>query len=177
LRNSYDCKFPDPSRNADGPLHVPVEWDDPIMEEEVFGPILPILTYKTLDEALSRIARTPKPLAAFVFSRDQKVIDRFIGELSYGGGAVNQVDIHLFIESMPFEGTGPSGMGHYYGKHGFDALTHAKSMLISPPDLAIGHLFPPYTDAKNEALEQWLDYSSPELLAPGFARRHHEQQP
>ena len=89
---------------------------------------------------------------------DQKVIDRCIGELSFGGGAVNQVNIHLFIESMPFGGTGQSGMGHYYGKHGFDALTHAKSMLISPPDRAIGHLFPPYTNAKNEEIKQWLDY-------------------
>lgn len=67
-------------------------------------------------------------------------------------------DDHLFIESMPFGGTGQSGMGHYYGKHGFDSLTHAKSMLISPPDSAIGHLFPPYTDTKNEELTQWLDY-------------------
>ena len=146
------------ARYLDPTIVYPVTWDDPIMEEEVFGPILPILTYKTLDEALSRIRGTPKPLAAFVFSRDQKVIDRFIGELSYGSGAENQVNIHLFIESMPFGGTGQSGMGHYYGKHGFDALTHAKSMLLSPPDLAIGHLFPPYTDAKNEELKQWLDY-------------------
>jgi aldehyde dehydrogenase (NAD+) len=146
------------ARYLDPTIVYPVEWDDPIMEEEVFGPILPILTYKILDEALSRIARTPKPLAAFVFSRDQKAIDRFVGELSYGGGSVNQVNIHLFIESMPFGGTGPSGMGHYYGRHGFDALTHAKSMLISPPDLAIGHLFPLYTDAKNAELRQWLDY-------------------
>jgi hypothetical protein len=110
------------------------------------------------DEALNGIAGTPKPLAAFVFSRDQKVIDRFIGELSYGSGAVNQVNIHLFIASMPFGGTGKSGIGQYYGKHGLDALTHAKSMLISPPDSAIGHLFPPYADAKNEELKQWLDY-------------------
>jgi aldehyde dehydrogenase (NAD+) len=130
------------ARYLDPTILYPVTWDDPIMEEEVFGPVLPILTYKTLDEALSRIAGTPDPLAAFVFSRDQKVIDRFIGELSYGGGAVNQVNINVFIESMPFGGTGQSGMGHYYGKHGFDALTHAKSMLISPPDSAINHLFP-----------------------------------
>ena len=74
---------------------------DPIMEDEVFGPILPILTYRTLDEALARTAATPHPLAAFVFSRDQETIDRFVGELSYGGGAVNQVNIHLFIESIP----------------------------------------------------------------------------
>src|SRR5262249_34283546 len=77
----------------------------------------PILTYRTLDEALGRIAATPHPLAAFIFSRDKAAIDRFIGELSFGGGAVNQVNIHLFIETMPFGGVGPSGMGQYYGKY------------------------------------------------------------
>src|SRR5271170_1324019 len=93
----------------------PVCWDDKVMQDEVFGPILPILTYKSLDEAMKRIAATPRPLAGFVFSRNQSTIDRFAGELSFGGGAVNQVNIHLFIESMPFGGTGLSGMGHYYG--------------------------------------------------------------
>jgi len=136
----------------------PVCWDDKVMQDEVFGPILPILTYKSLDEAMKRIAATPRPLAGFVFSRNQSTIDRFAGELSFGGGAVNQVNIHLFIESMPFGGTGLSGMGHYYGKYGFDALTHAKSMLISPPDVAIEHLFPPYTKEKIEALKQWFEY-------------------
>ena len=128
------------------------------MQEEVFGPILPILTYRSLDEAFGKIAATPHPLAAFVFSRDQKTIDRFIGELSYGGGAVNQTNIHLYIETIPFGGVGPAGMGHYYGKHGFDMLTHAKSILISPPDVAIDHLFPPYTKEKNEALKIWFEY-------------------
>jgi acyl-CoA reductase-like NAD-dependent aldehyde dehydrogenase len=69
--------------------------------EEVFGPILPILTYRSLDEAFGKIAATPHPLAAFVFSRDQKTIDRFIGELSYGGGAVNQTNIHLYPAVAP----------------------------------------------------------------------------
>lgn len=96
--------------------------------------------------------------AAFVFNRDQKTIDRFIGELSYGGGAVNQVNIHLFVESMPFGGVGPSGMGHYYGKYGFDMLTHAKTMFVAPPDVAIDHLFPPFTKEKNEALKLWFEY-------------------
>jgi aldehyde dehydrogenase (NAD+) len=119
-RSDPDARYLDPT------ILYPVAWDDPIMEDEVFGPILPILTYRTLDEALARIAATPHPLAAFVFSRDRKTIDRFIGELSYGGGAVNQVNIHLFIESMPFGGTGAAGIGHYYGKYGFDMLTHAQ---------------------------------------------------
>jgi aldehyde dehydrogenase (NAD+) len=79
-----------------------------------------------------------------------------VGELSFGGGGVNQVNIHLFIESMPFGGVGPAGMGHYYGKAGFDMVTHAKSMLISPPDVAIEH--PPYTAAKNADLKVRFDY-------------------
>ena len=81
-----------------------------------------------------------------------------MGELSYGGGAVNQVNIELFIETMPFGGVGPAGIGHYYGKAGFDMLSHAKSMLISPPDVAIERLFPPYTAAKNQDLKIWFDY-------------------
>jgi acyl-CoA reductase-like NAD-dependent aldehyde dehydrogenase len=129
-RSDPDARYLDPT------VLYPVVWDDPIMEDEVFGPILPILTYRALDEALGRIAATPHPLAAFIFSRDQKTIDRFIGELCYGGGAVNQVNIHLFIESMPFGGTGAAGIGHYYGKY----------------------LFPPYTKAKNEALALWFEY-------------------
>jgi aldehyde dehydrogenase (NAD+) len=149
----------DPSeRYLDPTIVYPITWDDHIMEDEVFGPILPILTYKTLDEALGKVAAGPHPLAAFVFSRDQKVIDRVIGELSFGGGAVNQVNVHLFVATMPFGGVGPAGMGHYYSKYGFDTLTHAKSMLISPPDVAIDHLYPPYTAKKNEELRIWFDY-------------------
>ena len=146
------------ARYLDPTILYPVSWDDKVMEEEVFGPILPILTYTSLDEAMARMAATPRPLAGFVFSRDQKTIDRFIGQLSFGGGAVNQVNIHLFVESMPFGGTGAAGMGHYYGKYGFDMLTHAKSMLISPLDVSIDHLFPPYTPEKNTALKLWFDY-------------------
>jgi aldehyde dehydrogenase (NAD+) len=146
------------ARYLDPTIVYPVSWDDRIMEDEVFGPILPILTYRSLDEAFGRIAATPHPLAAFIFSRDQKTIDRFVNELSFGGGAVNQVNIHLFVESMPFGGVGPAGIGHYYGKSGFEMLTHAKSMLISPPDVAIEHLFPPFTPQKNAELTQWFEY-------------------
>jgi aldehyde dehydrogenase (NAD+) len=146
------------ARYLDPTILYPVSWADKVMEEEVFGPILPILTYKSLEEAFGRIAATPRPLSGFVFSRNQRTIDRFIGEVSYGGGAVNQVNVHSWIETMPFGGSGSSGMGHYYGKYGFDMLTHAKSMLISPPDVAIDHLYPPYTPEKVEAVKQWFQY-------------------
>jgi len=142
----------------DPTLLYPVTWDDKVMEDEVFGPILPILTYESLDEAFDQIASRPRPLAGFIFSRNQKIIERFIGKLSYGGGGVNLVNVYLFVETMPFGGTGSSGMGHYYGKYGFDAFTHAKSMLISPPDVAIDHLYSPFTDEKNRALRLWFEY-------------------
>ena len=149
----------DPARRyLDPTLLYPVTWADPVMEDEIFGPILPVLTYDTLDEAFEQIAARPRPLAGFVFSRDQRNIDRFLMELSFGGGAVNQTNIHLFVETMPFGGVGPAGMGHYYGKYGFDMLTHAKSMLISPPDVAIDHLFPPYSPEKNAELRLWFEY-------------------
>jgi aldehyde dehydrogenase (NAD+) len=142
----------------DPTLLYPITWEDKIMEDEIFGPILPILTFKSFDEAMNRMATIPRALAGFIFSRDQKIIDRFIGELSFGGGGVNLVNVHLFVETMPFGGTGSAGMGHYYGKYGFDALSHAKSMLISPPDVAIDHLYSPFTEAKNKALKGWFEY-------------------
>jgi aldehyde dehydrogenase (NAD+) len=146
------------ARYLDPTIVYPVSWDDPIMRDEIFGPILPILTYQTFDEAFSRISAGPHPLAAFIFSRNQGAIDRFMGELTFGGGAVNQVNVHLLVGGMPFGGVGMAGMGHYYGKYGFDMLTHAKSMLISPPDVAIEHLFPPYSPAKNADLKVWFEY-------------------
>src|SRR3984957_3061223 len=93
----------------DPTLLYPVTWDDKVMAEEVFGPVLPILTYNSLNEAFERIAATPRPLAGFVFSRNQKTIDRFIGELSYGGGGGELGKVQLFVETMPFGGTGSAG--------------------------------------------------------------------
>jgi aldehyde dehydrogenase (NAD+) len=147
-----DAHYLDPT------LLYPITWDDRIMEAEIFGPILPILTYKSFDEAMARMANPGRPLAGFIFSRNQKTIDHFIGELSFGGGGVNLVNVHLFVETMPFGGTGSAGIGHYYGKYGFDALSHVKSMLISPPDIAIEHLYSPFTEEKNRALQGWFEY-------------------
>ena len=151
-------RFDEAARYLDPTLLYPVSWSDAVMQDEIFGPILPILTYSDHEELIATIKSRPKPLAAYVFSRDQKAIDRLMGSLSFGGGAVNQTNVFLFIETMPYGGVGTSGIGHYYGKHGFDALTHAKSILVSPPDVAIDHLFPPYTEEKVKALAQWFEY-------------------
>ena len=146
------------ARYIDPTILYPVSWDDPIMEDEIFGPLLPILTYQDFDAAIGEVKRHPKPLSAFLFSRDQATIEHFLASLSFGGGAINQVNVHLFVETMPFGGVGNSGIGNYYCKYGFDSLTHAKSVLISPADVDIDHLLPPYTPAKVEALNQWFDY-------------------
>src|SRR5262245_24169626 len=150
--------FDESARYLDPTIVYPVSWSDKVMEDEIFGPILPILTFSDLEGLLAKIKSLPKPLAAYVFSRNQRTIDHVLGSLSFGGGAVNQTNIFLFIETMPYGGVGASGIGHYYGKYGFDSLTHAKSILVSPPDVAIDHLFPPYTMGKVQALSQWSDY-------------------
>jgi aldehyde dehydrogenase (NAD+) len=149
----------DPSvRYLDPTILYPVLWSDKIMQDEIFGPLLPILMYSDLGKLIEKIKSLPKPLAAYMFSRNQKAIDQVLQSLSFGGGAVNQTNVFLFIESMPYGGVGTSGIGNYYGKYGFDSLTHAKSILISPPNVAIDHLFPPYTKEKVEAINQWFDY-------------------
>jgi aldehyde dehydrogenase (NAD+) len=154
----YGGKSDAASRYLDPTILYPISWSDKIMQDEIFGPLLPILTYPDLGKLLAKIKSLPKPLAGYVFSRNQQAIDRVMQSLSFGGGAVNQTNVFLFIESMPYGGVGTSGLGNYYGKYGYDSLTHAKSVLISPPDVAIDHLFPPYTKEKVQAINQWFDY-------------------
>jgi aldehyde dehydrogenase (NAD+) len=154
----YGGKSDASARYLDPTILYPISWSDKIMEDEIFGPLLPILTYSDLGKLLAKIKSLPKPLAGYVFSRNQQAIDQVLGSLSFGGGAVNQTNVFLFIESMPYGGVGSAGIGNYYGKYGYDSLTHAKSILISPPDVAIDHLFPPYTKEKVQALDQWFDY-------------------
>lgn len=136
----------------------PVEWTDKVMQGEIFGPILPILRYSNLHEAITQIKSRPKPLAGYIFSRNQSTIDEFVSDFSFGGGAVNQTNVHVYLDSVPFGGVGESGIGSGNGKYGYDSLTHAKSILISPPDVSIDHVYPPFTMDKIQALNQWLEY-------------------
>ena len=136
----------------------PVDWTDRIMQGEIFGPILPILRYSSLHEAIAQVKSRPRPLAGYIFSRNQKTIDEFVSGFSFGGGAVNQTNVHVYLDSIPFGGVGESGIGSGNGKYGFDSMTHAKSMLIAPPDTSIDHVYPPFTMEKVQSLNQWLDY-------------------
>jgi len=123
-----------------------VEWDAPVMGEEIFGPILPLLTYSSLDCIISKINECPKPLAAYLFTTDKKVERNFLRNLSFGGGCINDTIVHLSVSRLPFGGVGASGMGSYHGKAGFDAFTHYKSVLHKSKMIDIPLRYPPYTN-------------------------------
>ncbi|HDC6280823.1 TPA: aldehyde dehydrogenase [Staphylococcus aureus] len=118
--------------------------DSAIMQEEIFGPILPILTYQSLDEAITFIHQRPKPLSLYLFSEDENATQRVINELSFGGGAINDTLMHLANPKLPFGGVGASGMGRYHGKYSFDTFTHEKSYIFKSTRLESGVHLPPY---------------------------------
>lgn len=120
-----------------------VTSDSAIMQEEIFGPILPILTYQSLDEAIAFIHQRPKPLSLYLFSEDENATQRVINELSFGGGAINDTLMHLANPKLPFGGVGASGMGRYHGKYSFDTFTHEKSYIFKSTRLESGVHLPP----------------------------------
>ena len=129
-----------------------VTRDDAVMGEEIFGPILPILTYDSFDGALREIREREKPLALYLFSSDKKRIRRVTRELSYGGGCVNDVVIHLATSEMGFGGVGESGMGSYHGRAGFDAFTHYKSIVEKRTWIDLPMRYRPYRGGLSERL-------------------------
>ena len=130
--------------------------ESPVMQEEIFGPILPILPVAGVDEAIAFVNSREKPLALYVFSQDGGAAQRLLSETSSGGAAVNATMFHVAAPELPFGGVGPSGMGAYHGKASFDTFSHAKSVLRKStrpdPDLA----YPPYTKRKERLLRRFL---------------------
>lgn len=116
----------------------------PVMEEEIFGPVLPVLSYETLDEAKQFVNSRPKPLALYLFTRSDEVTRRVMEEIPFGGGCVNDTIVHLVNHGLPFGGVGNSGMGRYHGKFGFDTFTHYKGVLKRGNWLDLPVRYPPY---------------------------------
>ena len=121
-----------------------VTWDDAVMQEEIFGPIMPILTYDSLEEVYALLANKPKPLALYFFAEDKKKIKEVTSRTSYGGGCINDVIIHLATSEMGFGGVGESGMGSYHGKTGFDAFSHTKSIVDKKTWMDLPMRYQPY---------------------------------
>ena len=121
-----------------------VTFDDAVMGEEIFGPVLPILTYDSFSDIFSMLAGRPKPLALYIFSQDKSRIRAVTQRISYGGGCINDVVVHLATSEMGFGGVGESGMGSYHGKDGFETFSHIKSILDKKTWLDLPMRYQPY---------------------------------
>jgi len=132
-----------------------VTFDDAVMQEEIFGPILPIVTVSSVDEAIDIVQSHPKPLALYAFGRDKKVTDRIMRVCSFGGGCINDTIMHINSSEMGFGGVGASGMGSYHGKYGFDTFSHMKS-IADRKSLDLSLRYQPYTEKKMRTVRRFL---------------------
>lgn len=130
-------------------------WDDPIMQSEIFGPILPVLVYEDLSQIMTTLKTLEKPLALYLFSKNKEVQHKIINDLSFGGGCINATIMHIANLNLPFGGVGHSGMGSYQGKWSFEAFSHKKSILNKSLAFDLRLLYPPY---KNKL--RWLRKAS-----------------
>ena len=125
-----------------------VTLDDAVMQEEIFGPILPVITFNTIDEAFEIVKSFEKPLAAYLFSDSTKNKDRFLSEISFGGGCINDCVMHNTNPNLPFGGVGHSGMGSYHGKASFECFSHYKSVLDKPTAIETNLKYYGYSEKK-----------------------------
>jgi aldehyde dehydrogenase (NAD+) len=109
----------------------PAKWQEPIMQEEIFGPLLPVLVYSDIQEAIKKIRQLPKPLSLYLFTDNKIIQKKIISDISFGGGAINNTIFQIVSHFMPFGGVGASGMGSYHGRASFETFSHTKSMLKS----------------------------------------------
>lgn len=129
-----------------------VDWEDGVMKEEIFGPILPVLTFDSIFDVAELLGDKPRPLALYLFSEDKKNIQYLTDRILYGGGCINDTIIHLATSEMGFGGVGESGMGSYHGRAGFDAFSHIKSIVDKKTFLDLPMRYQPYKSKLNEKL-------------------------
>lgn len=136
--------YSDEERKISPTVLTDVSWDSPVMQEEIFGPILPVIPYQSFADALHQVKSRPEPLAVYLFTHDRDHERRVLEELRFGGGCVNDVVVHLTNPRMPFGGVGESGMGAYHGKVGFLTFSHLKSVMKAQTALDLPLRYPPY---------------------------------
>lgn len=133
-----------------------VTWEDKVMEDEIFGPILPIIEYHNLDGVIKTINSRPKPLALYVFTDNNEVGERIIKGCSYGGGCINDTLTHLTSPYLPFGGVGNSGIGSYHGESSFKTFSHSKSVIRKSTKIDFKFLYPPYDSKKIALIRRFL---------------------
>jgi len=133
-----------------------VKPDDPVMQEEIFGPVLPVITVTSMDEAVKFINGRPKPLALYLFTRSNKLKKKFMTETSSGGGCINDTLMHFPNGHLPFGGVGLSGMGQYHGKKSFDTFTHYKGIYHNVNWIDVPLRYAPYTNSGMKIIKMFL---------------------
>ena len=133
-----------------------VTWDDPVMKQEIFGPLLPILTYSKDEELINILNSHAKPLALYLFTSNKEQEKTILSRCSFGGGCVNDVIVHLATNNLGFGGVGESGMGAYHGKVGFDTFSHTKSIVDKKTWIYVKMRYQPYTGKKERLLRMFL---------------------
>ena len=169
-RKHYDriCRLIDPDKTVCGgetreaSLQIAptvlngASFSDPVMQEEIFGPVLPVIAYESLDEAIHQVNSMAHPLALYIFTGSKKTADRVIASCRFGGGCVNDAVIHLATSYMPFGGVGESGMGAYHGKVGFETFSHYKSIVDKKTWLDLPMRYQPYRDLNDRIIHLFL---------------------
>jgi len=133
-----------------------VAWDDPVMGQEIFGPVLPVLTFRSAAELPALLAELPRPLAFYVFTEKKENARDLMTRCSFGGGCVNDAVIHLATSAMGFGGVGESGMGAYHGRAGFEAFSHCKSIVDKKTWLDLPMRYQPYTAARDRLIRLFV---------------------
>lgn len=125
-----------------------VSFEDPVMQEEIFGPILPVIPFDTLEHAIEKVKEGEKPLSCYIFTKNDDLKKKILSQLSFGGGCVNDAIMHVSGKNLPFGGVGESGMGSYHGKYGFSSFSHYKSVLEKPTWFEPSIKYSPHTKGK-----------------------------
>ncbi|MGE7717697.1 aldehyde dehydrogenase [Priestia megaterium] len=138
------------------PTLIEATWTSASMEDEIFGPLLPILTYRNLDDAIKSINKLSKPLALYLFTSDNQVQEKVLTEISSGGVSINNTVTHLANPELPFGGVGHSGIGAYHGHYSFTTFSHEKSILKTSTKINVRVLFPPYNNKNLKLVRRFL---------------------
>ena len=133
-----------------------VTFDDDIMGEEIFGPILPVLTYRAIDEVIERINSMSHPLALYIFTEDRRTARQITSRCGFGGGCINDTIIHLATSEMGFGGFGESGMGSYHGRAGFDNFSHKKNIVDKKTWMDLPMRYQPYRTINDKLIHMFI---------------------
>lgn len=132
--------------------------EDRIMQEEIFGPLIPIIEYGNFNDIVKIIEANKNPLALYVFSKEKDFIDRLVENISFGGGCINDTIMHITNYNLPFGGIGNSGIGSYHGKKSFDSFSHKKSIMKSNSFIDIKFKYPPYTERAYKLIKKVFNH-------------------